>query len=81
MSAIGLVQIGSAGIQAGIEQAERAAHSISQLGTVKDNNNSALNDIAESSVDLLQAKNQVRASAAVIRAADETLGSIINTSV
>lgn len=81
MTAIGVIQLGSQGVQAGIEQAERAAQEISRHGSIEQGGESALKGLTESSVDLLQAKNQVQASTSVIKAGDDTLGSIINTSV
>ena len=81
MSGIGPIQIGTMGIQAGVEQAERAAHEISKIGMVDSKGTSALADLTTASVDLLQAKNQVQASASVILTGDEMLGAIINTAV
>ena len=71
-----LLQLGSAGIQMGLQQAEHAAADIA--GAVHDNhlNNGAL---ASSAVDLLQAEHHVKASAQMVRAADELLGAFIDT--
>ena len=80
MAGISLTQIGSSGIQSGLEQAQRAAQDIARVGLSNgDEQNSSLNSLAESSVDLLQAKNQVQASAQVVNAGDELLGTIIDT--
>jgi len=71
-----LLQLGSAGIQMGLQQAGHAAADIA--GAVHDNhlNNGAL---ASSAVDLLQAEHHVKASAQMVRAADELLGAFIDT--
>ncbi len=79
MSGIGPIQLGTLGIQAGVEQAENAAHDISKIGSVENEGDSALADLSDASVDLLRAKNQVQASANVVRTGDDILGSIINT--
>ncbi|MBT8148848.1 MAG: flagellar biosynthesis protein FlgE [Pseudomonadales bacterium] len=80
MAGISLTQIGSSGIQSGLEQAQRAAQDIARVGAGDaDQQNSSLNSLVESSVDLLQAKNQVQASAQVVNAGDEMLGTIIDT--
>ena len=79
MTAIGMVQAGQFGLQAGLEQAQRAALNITQTGTSNDGNRSELASITESSVDLLQAKLQTQASAKVLNTADQMLGSLIDT--
>ena len=80
MAGISLTQIGSSGIQAGLEQAQQAARDIAKAGTANDNGgDSALASLTEASVDLLEAKNQVQASAKVVATGDELLGTIINT--
>jgi len=48
------------------------------VGTASDPT-SSLASLVESSVDLLEAKNQVQASAKLISAGDEILGTIIDT--
>ena len=80
MAGISLTQIGSSGIQTGLEQAQQAARDIAKAGTANDNDgDSALASLTEASVDLLEAKNQVQASAKVVATGDELLGTIINT--
>lgn len=80
MAGMSLSQIGSSGIQTGLEQAQRAAMDIARVGTANSEaDNSALASLAESSVDLLEAKNLVQASAKVAAVGDELLGTIINT--
>ena len=78
MAGISLTQVGSSGIQSGLEQAQRAAQDIARVGTASDPT-SSLASLVESSVDLLEAKNQVQASAKLISAGDEILGTIIDT--
>jgi hypothetical protein len=80
MAGVSLSQIGSSGIQTGLEQAQRAALQIAQAGVSDaDRSGSALTSLAEASVDLLEAKNLVQASAKVVATGDELLGTIIDT--
>lgn len=78
-----LLQSGSVGMQMGLQQAGQAAADIA--GAVHDHDvyNNASNDVslASSAVDLLQAEHQVKASAQVVKVADELLGSFIDTVV
>lgn len=80
-----LLREGLSGIAAGQQKAERAASSIVSAGiqqsiAVQANESpSTTTNFAEAAVDLLEAKNQVQASAAVIRTADEVLGTLIDT--
>jgi len=79
MAGLSLSQIGSSGTQTGLEQAQRAALDIAKVGTEESDKTTALNDIAEASVDLLEAKNQVQASASIVATADDLIGTIIDT--
>ncbi|MGB5324022.1 MAG: flagellar biosynthesis protein FlgE [Pseudomonadales bacterium] len=79
MTGISLVQTGISGVQNGLEQAQRAALEIARVGTTGGEQKSELADIASASVDLLEAKNLVQASAKVLNSADEMLGTIIDT--
>ena len=80
MVGLSLSQIGSSGIQTGLEQAQRAALDIARVGTIdSEADNSALASLTEASVDLLEAKNLVQASAKVVAVGDELLGAIIDT--
>lgn len=79
MAGLSLSQIGSSGIQTGLEQAQRAALDIAKTGTVQGDQTTALRDLTEASIDLLEAKNQVQASAKIVSTADELLGTIIDT--
>ena len=79
MAGLSLSQIGSSGIQTGLEQAQRAAFDIARAGTTQSDQDSALSSLTEASVDLLEAKNQVQASAQIIKTADELIGTLIDT--
>lgn len=79
MAGISLTQIGSSGIQTGLEQAQRAALDIARVGITDEDNVSDLGSLTEATVDLLEAKNQVQASAKVVATGDEMLGTIIDT--
>lgn len=70
-----LLHIGASGMQTGLRQAEQAATDIA--GAV--NNDEA--DLTHAEVDLLQAENQVKASAQVVKTADQLIGSLIDTMV
>ena len=86
---------GLAGIQTGISSAQNAAQKIATATTAPigeeavdasgQNENidatqpSGLNAITEGAVELVQSEQQVQASAAVVRTADETLGTLIDT--
>jgi hypothetical protein len=61
---------GMRGISAGFERLDKAAGRIARDG--------AGGDLAGNMVDVLKARHQVRASVAVIRAADETYGTLID---
>ena len=79
MTGIGLIQIGNAGVQAGMEQAQRAAVDISRAGTTSEPAKSEIASLSESSVDVLEAKLQTQASARVLQTGNEMVGSIIDT--
>jgi flagellar hook protein FlgE len=70
-----LLQIGATGIQTGFRQAEQAA---TDIASAVNNDDAAL---THSVVDLLQAENQVKASAQVVKTADQLIGSLIDTMV
>ncbi|MDG1937536.1 MAG: hypothetical protein P8I62_01580 [Pseudomonadales bacterium] len=70
-----LLQIGAAGMQSGLKQAEKAS---AEIADALNNDDVSL---ITSSIDLLQAENQVKASAQVVKTADQLLGSIIDTMV
>ena len=61
---------GSKGINAGIDRLDRAADHIAREG--------ADGGLAGTIVDLLKAKQEVRAGASVVKVADETIGTLID---
>ena len=67
-----LLQLGTTGMQAGMQQASQAAAEIA--GVAKNNDVS----LSHSVVDLLQAENQVKASAQVVKAANQMMGTMID---
>tara|TARA_B110000879_G_scaffold180683_1_gene237489 strand:- start:1490 stop:1717 length:228 start_codon:yes stop_codon:yes gene_type:complete len=67
-----LLQVGASAMQAGIQQASQAA---AEITGVANNNDASLSD---SVVALLQAENQVKASAQVVKTADQLMGSMID---
>lgn len=79
MAGISLTQIGSSGIQTGLEQAQRAALDISRVGTSTSESNTSLDDLTTAAIDLLEAQNQVQASAKVVSTGNDLLGTIIDT--
>ncbi len=84
MVSASLLQTGVAGVQAGLQRAERAAADIARVSIESSGDNIAgsnddIIDIAESAVSLIEAKNQVQASAKVISVADEMLGTLLDT--
>lgn len=64
---------GLQGLQAGIGRTNQAAGEIARAGTTGEG------DLATSIVDLKIGEQQVKASAAVLRTADEMLGTLIDT--
>tara|TARA_B110000879_G_C10817992_1_gene372981 strand:- start:219 stop:440 length:222 start_codon:yes stop_codon:yes gene_type:complete len=66
-----LLQLGAAAMQGGIQQASQAAAKIADV-----TNNDA--SLSHSVVDLLQAEHQVKASAQVVKTADQMLGAMID---
>lgn len=72
-----ILSIGVQGVQAGFQRANEAATGIVKAGLESGEN---LGDMAASIVDLKVSEQIVKASAAVIKSADETLGTLIDTS-
>lgn len=86
---------GIAGVQSGINSAQSAAQKIATATTAPVGDEavdapsqnagageapaSGLNAITEGAVELVRSEQQVQASAAVIKTADETLGTLIDT--
>ena len=73
MAEVGALGAGLQGIQRGLADAQSAADQIanSQL-------EDSVADLTDAAVDLLQAENQVKASAAVVQSAEDTIGSLID---
>lgn len=67
---MGAIDHGLNGIAAGFERLDKAAARVARGG--------AEGDLAGNMVDLMKARHQVRASAAVIRTADETIGTLLD---
>jgi len=77
MNVNSVLQTGLQGVQNGLEGVEKAATEIVRAGTV--NGSTGSNDVVESIVDLKLYERSVKASAQVVRTADEVLGSILDT--
>ena len=67
-----LLQVGTAAMQAGMQQAGQAA---AEIAAVAKNNDASLN---HSVVDLLQAEHQVKAAAQLVKTADQMMGAMID---
>jgi hypothetical protein len=71
-----ILQAGLQGVRSGIDQFGRAS---GQIATASNSPISTTNNlIAHSLVEVKQAQQTIEASAAVIKVADETLGSLLN---
>ena len=70
------LQAGISGIKSGQDLAAQAADRIAKAGSSDTDNQT--NDVVENVVDLKKGENQVKASAAVVKAADESLGAFID---
>ena len=67
---VGAIDQGLKGIDAGFDRLDKAAGRIARVG--------ASGDLAGNVVDLLRARQEVRAGTAVMRVADETIGSLLD---
>lgn len=67
---LGPLDTGLRGIQSGFERLDRAATRVA--------NDGAAGDLAGNLVEIALATTQVRVNAAVVRAADETIGTLID---
>ncbi len=82
-----LLSTGVQGIQSGLNRAQQAAEDIASATTAPTVEDSATvasttdvtQNIAEAAVDLKIGERQVQASAAVVKTADEVLGTLVNT--
>ncbi len=73
VSSPGLLATGVQGVQTGVANANEAADRIARLGTTESDG-----DFITPMVDLKQSELQVKASAAVIKSADEMIGTLID---
>lgn len=73
VSANSLLATGVQGLQAGLNRANQAAGAIARNGTTEQGG-----DLATPIVDLKRSEIQVKASAAVIKTADELVGTLID---
>lgn len=71
-----LLSIGTQGIQAGYARANEAAGNIARSASQNSGDN--LGDLTTSIVDLKRGEQQVKASASVVRTADELIGTLID---
>ena len=71
-----ILQSGIQGIQGGLDQFGRAAHNIANAN----NHSSGLNNknIVDDLIDVKEAQMTIQSSAAVIKVADESLGTILD---
>lgn len=69
-----VMSTGVQGLQAGFSRANQAAGEIARAGS-----GSGEGDLATSLVDLKVSEQQVKASAAVVKTADDMLGTLIDT--
>ena len=67
---LGAIDQGLSGIAAGFDRLDNAAARVARDG--------AEGDLAGNMIDFMRARHQVRASAAVIRTADETIGTLLD---
>jgi flagellar hook protein FlgE len=74
-----LLNTGVAGIQKGLGDANRAAADIAKIGTRSASGEGATSDLTRAVVDLKSSELQVKASAQVVKTADDMLGSLIDT--
>ena len=67
-----LLQVGTSAMQVGMQQASQAA---AEIAGVAKNSDASL---THSVMDLLQAENQVKAAAQVVKTADQLIGTMID---
>ncbi len=73
VSVSSILNTGLQGVQTGVALADQAAQNLARLGS-----NLEVNAVAKSLVDLKIGEIQVKASASVLKTADQMLGSIID---
>lgn len=77
VTSVSVLHTGISGIQRGIRGAAEAADSIAKTG-IEPTNDNVTTDIAEAAVSLMQNEHLVKASARVVKAADDMIGSILD---
>jgi flagellar hook-associated protein FlgK len=75
MNIINALSTGILGIQRGLAQAQQSASTIASTDSMTSDH---AVDLAEPMVNLMQARNQVEASARVVETIDEMLGTVID---
>ena len=78
MAVNSILSTGLQGVQNGLGQASKAAGEIARFGTTAGDD---LGDLTTSLVNLKASETQVKASAAVIKSADEVIGTLIDITV
>ena len=70
------LQSGLNGIHAGVQQLNRSANVIASQGTKPQGLDA--NEMTTAAVEMIQAEHQVAASASVVKASDDTLGTLLD---
>jgi hypothetical protein len=78
MAVNSILSTGVQGVQSGLQRASRAAGEIARFGTTDQAGGEQGGDLATPIVDLKLSELQVKASAAVIKTADEVVGTLID---
>lgn len=73
---VSAISSGLAGIQRGIQQMDRSASAIARMGATTEG---GPGELANNMVQLMQARNDVKANVAVVKTADDVLGTLIDT--
>lgn len=74
MSTISPVQSGIQGIQSGMQNLKQDAQEIASNGTTKEESSNLQRPL----IDLVQDKNEVASATKVVKAADETIGTLVD---
>ena len=78
ISSVSVLHTGVGGIQRGLRGAAEAADNIAKAGTDTGTGDNAIRDLTDSSVSLMQNDNLVKASAKVVKTADDMIGTILD---
>lgn len=70
------LQVGLAGMQTGLSQFQKSASQVAAQTTQPKGTD--IGELAEATVGMIQAENQVAASAEVVKASDEILGTLLD---